>query len=92
MRFIENLCNGIVRTKSGQSLDQDRLWTKTGQIEDLGQNMDKTNYRQDKDKVCTRQTLDKLWTRSRQTLDKARLVAHGPRPAHGPHIFHSSLQ
>ena len=53
-----------MRTKSVQSLYQDRLWTKIGLIENLGQNMDRTNYRQIKDKVCTRQTLDKLWTLS----------------------------
>ena len=64
MRFNENLCDGTVRTKSVQSLYQDRLWTKIGLIENLGQNMDRTNYRQIKDKVCTRQTLDKLWTLS----------------------------
>ena len=49
----ENLSGVTVRTKSGQSLDQDRLWTKTGLIEELGQII----Y-----KMWTRQTLNKLWT------------------------------
>ena len=46
-----NSCEGTMRTKSGQSLDQDRLWTNTGLIDD---------------KIWTRQTVDKLRTKCGQ--------------------------